>query len=87
MFDEGSERLEASLDIVKIVKSLKKLKILMENSFMTDDVKKQIKHSEKNLIFLSSNSSGDEKQGPKIAVPTKRVTLKNKNIHRQESSI
>ena len=55
MFEDGSEKVENHLDVIKIVKSLKKLKILMENSFMTDEVKKQIKHSEKNIIYLSSD--------------------------------
>ena len=40
MFDDGSDKLDAHLDVVKIVKSLKKLKILMENTMMTDDIKK-----------------------------------------------
>ena len=59
MFDEGTEKIESHLDVVKIVKSLKKLKILMENSFLTEKVKKQIKHSEKNIIQLSSDDSHD----------------------------
>ena len=81
MFNEGTEKLEDHLDIVKIVKSLKKLKIVMENSFMTEDVKKQIKHSEKNLIYLSSDNE-DERNAHKVIVPVKRVTRKNKNINR-----
>ena len=81
MFDEGTEKMEDHLDIVKIVKSLKKLKIVMENSFMTEDVKKQIKHSEKNLIYLSSDNE-DERNAHKVIVPVKRVTRKNKNINR-----
>ena len=40
MLDEGSEKLDLHLDVVKIIKSVKKLKILMENSFMTNEVKK-----------------------------------------------
>lgn len=67
MFDDGTEKLEDHLDIVKIVKSLKKLKILMENSLMTEEVKKQIKHSEKNLIYLSD--SGDDREAHEIVIP------------------
>ena len=54
MFSAGSEKIDTHLDVIKIVKSLKKLKILMENSFMTDDIKKEIKHSKKNIIYISS---------------------------------
>ena len=60
MLDEGSEKLDVHLDVVKIIKSLKKLKILMENSFMTDEVKKQIKHSKKNILYLSSDDDEDK---------------------------
>ena len=63
MFDEGCERIEKQLDVIKIVKGLRNVRILMENSFMTEDVKKQIKHSEKFLIYLSSDSA-DEKEIP-----------------------
>ena len=51
MLNEGSEKIDINLDVVKMIKSVKKLKILMENLFMTDEVKKQIKHSEKNILF------------------------------------
>ena len=70
MLDEGSEKLDINLDVVKIIKSLKKLKILMENSFLTDEVKKQIKHSEKNILILSSDENED-----KIKIPF--IELKN----------
>ena len=40
MFDDGTQKIENHFDVIKIVKSLKKLKILMENSFLTEDVKK-----------------------------------------------
>ena len=70
MLDEGSEKLDINLDVVKIIKSLKKLKILMENSFLTDEVKKQIKHSEKNILNLSSDENED-----KIKIPF--IELKN----------
>ena len=82
MFDDGTEKLEDHLDIVKIVKSLKKLKILMENSFMTEDVKKQIKHSEKNLLYLSAES-GEEREGlkPEILIPNMQGSGKNTSIN------
>ena len=71
MYEDGSERLDAHLDVLKIVKSLKKLKILMENSMMTEEMKKEIKHSEKNVIYLDDddlNLEEKEKDGD-IEIP------------------
>ena len=62
MLNEGSEKIDINLDVVKMIKSVKKLKILMENLFMTDEVKKQIKHSEKNILNLSSEENEDKKK-------------------------
>ena len=59
LFDEASERIEKQFDVVKIVKGLREVKILMENSFMTDDIKKQLKHDKKIIIDLSSNEETD----------------------------
>ena len=60
MLEIGSAKLESHLDVVKIIKSLNKLKILMENSFMNDKMKKQIKHCDKNILYLSSDDDEDK---------------------------
>ena len=49
-----SSRLSQDLDIVKIIRSLRDLKILMKNSLMSKNMKLQIRHSGKNLINLYS---------------------------------
>jgi hypothetical protein len=59
---EGRKRIEKELDIVKIMKSLRDIKLLMKNSLMTPDIKFQVAHCEKNFIDIeldgedSSNS-------------------------------
>ena len=49
---EGRKRIEKELDIVKIMKSLRDIKLLMKNSLMTPDIKYQVVHSEKNFIDI-----------------------------------
>ena len=82
MFDDGSDKLDAHLDVVKIVKSLKKLKILMENTMMTDDIKKEIKHSEKNIIYLSSEEE-DTKEKTVTEMSNLKSVLPMKNSENQ----
>ena len=42
LLNEGRKRIEKELDIVKILKSLRDIKILMKNSLMTPEIKYQI---------------------------------------------
>jgi hypothetical protein len=49
-----------SLNVVKIVRSLRDLKILMNNSLLNDELRKYLRHAEKNLIDLESDSDDDE---------------------------
>lgn len=55
LYDKGQEMIETQLNILKIVKNLRNLKILMRGSMMTEKVKQQIAHEEKNLINLDSD--------------------------------
>ena len=55
LFDEGERRIESELNVVKVIKSLKKLKILIKNSMMDENVKLQIEHNKKNVINLESS--------------------------------
>jgi len=60
---EGRKRIEKELDIVKIMKSLRDIKLLMKNSLMTPEIKYQVAHSEKNFIDIEldgENSSNSE---------------------------
>lgn len=49
---EGKKRIEKELNIVKIMKSLRDIKILMKNSMMSPDIRFQVAHSEKNFIDI-----------------------------------
>ena len=53
----GADRIEAELNIVKVIRALRNIKILMRNSLMSKQVKYEIKHVEKNLINIDSNDS------------------------------
>jgi hypothetical protein len=37
LFEVGIEKINAELDILKIIKNMKNLKIIMKNKFMNDD--------------------------------------------------
>ena len=52
LLNEGRKRIEKELDIVKILKSLRDIKISMKNSLMTPEIKYQISHCEKNFIDI-----------------------------------
>ena len=52
MLHDGKRRIEKELDILKIMKSIRNVKILMKNSLLSPDVKFQIAHADKNVIDL-----------------------------------
>ena len=56
LYEKGQDRIDTELDIVKMMKSLRNMKILMRNSFMDEEVKYQITHSKKNLINIDTSS-------------------------------
>ena len=59
---EGSSRIEANLNIVKIAKNQTDLKVLMRNSMLNEDVQFNIKHSEKNYINLDKSSESESSE-------------------------
>ena len=48
------------LNIVKIIKNLKDIKILMKYSLMTKELKHQIRHSERYMIDLDKDNEDDD---------------------------
>ena len=59
MIDEAQDRLEKELNIIKIIHSLRNMKVLMKNSLMSEKVKFELAHSNKNFIDLDASSSSD----------------------------
>mmetsp|Transcript_9208 Transcript_9208/g.15487 ORF Transcript_9208/g.15487 Transcript_9208/m.15487 type:complete len:175 (+) Transcript_9208:410-934(+) len=57
LYEQSVERIESELDVIKIIKGLKDLKILMKNSVLNPEVKYQIKHSSKYLIDLEDSAA------------------------------
>ena len=47
------------MDIVKFMNNIRNFKIVLRNSIMDPDVKKEIKHAEKNLIILDSSDTDE----------------------------
>ena len=47
------------MNIVKIIRTLRDIKILMKNSLMTHEVKHEIRHADKNVIDLEDTIDED----------------------------
>lgn len=60
LYNQGKLRIEKDLNIIKLVRNIKRLKILMKCSLLTKDVKFQIAHSVKNCIDLDDHDKCDE---------------------------
>lgn len=54
IYNETGDKIETELNIIKIIKNLKDIKILMKYSLLTKELKHQIRHSEKYLIDLDA---------------------------------
>ena len=52
--------IEKDLNMIKLVRNIKRSKILWKCSMMTPDIKLQIAHSNKNVIDLDSESESDD---------------------------
>jgi hypothetical protein len=61
VLNEGKERIEKELNIVKIMKSVRDIKILMKHSMMSPDVRFQVAHSVKNFIDIEIDSDEEIK--------------------------
>ena len=57
LYEEGGDRIESELNIVKFMNNIRNFKIVLRHSLMDPKVKAQIKHTEKNCIIL--DTSGD----------------------------
>lgn len=62
LYSETQLRLKTSLNVVKIIRSLRDLKILMNNSLLSPELKNYLRHAEKNLIDLENTSDLDEEE-------------------------
>ena len=60
LYDIGEDKLSTELDIVKILKTLRDMKILLKGTLMNDpETKFQVKHAPKNIINLDESSDLD----------------------------
>jgi len=70
LYEKGQEKIESELDIVRLTKNLRYMKILLRNSLMSRRVKFDIMHQEKNLIDVSNDE--DEAEAEELEVQTQR---------------
>ena len=59
MYEEGNDRIEGKLNIVKIAKQQTDVKVLLKNSMLNDEIMYQIRHSQKNCIDLDASSESE----------------------------
>lgn len=52
MLEEGKMRMNSELNIVKIAKSIRNLKVLVKSSLMNRDIRLQIEHAKNSVIDL-----------------------------------
>ena len=56
LYERGEENLEKEMDIVKIVRNLRNLKIFIKKYIVDEETLEMIKHSDKNIIHIDSTS-------------------------------
>jgi len=52
LYKLGKERIQKELDVSKLVKNLRNLKILVKNSFLNEKIGFMIYHSRKNILDI-----------------------------------
>ena len=55
MYEEGIYKIEKDLNLVRLVKMLKRINILMRNSLMTSKIDFEIAHQPDNCLDLDDN--------------------------------
>ena len=55
LLKKGREKLHEEVDIIKILKELRDLKVIIKHSLMNPEIKFQIQHTEENLIDLDES--------------------------------
>ena len=56
----STERVEADLDLIKVVRNMRNFKILLSSFLMTPKVKFEIAHQAKNVLDLNDTVSEDQ---------------------------
>jgi len=57
LYKKGSDQIEKDMDIVKIVRDIKQMKIFIKNKFFDKVTKFQLMHNRRNIIDLEDTSS------------------------------
>ena len=57
LYEEGTERLEADLDLDRIILKLKRLDILSKKFLTTKEQRMEVRHDNKNIINLDSSDN------------------------------
>ena len=63
LYTEGSDRIEKEFDIVKIVKSIRNIKVFLKNRLMDSKVRFEVRHSHKNVIEVYTSDMSSEWDG------------------------
>ena len=52
LYEEGEDRIDTELDIVKIMKGVRDAEVMLKSSVMDNEAQFQIQHAEKNYINI-----------------------------------
>jgi hypothetical protein len=85
LFERGQERLEKEMDIIKMIKSLRNIKIFLKSKLLDPRTNMKIKHHLKNLISVdtSSESSSSEEENPRKK-PKELTTINRVPVQRAQ---
>ena len=56
LYNEGKQKIDRDLNVIRLVKNLNFLKIFMNNNLMSEKVRWQVAHCEKNTIRIDTDS-------------------------------
>lgn len=59
LYNKTRDKIERQLNIIKLIKNVRNQKVISKNSILTDMLKQQLKHCEKNVIDLEDTSDFD----------------------------
>lgn len=78
MYEESDERIDAELDIVRMLRDLRNAKILLSNTMMDKATKFDIAHNDKNLIRLDTSDEEEDESEEKDPVEQIENEVKDK---------
>ena len=75
LYEDGDSRIEASLDIIKIIKHMRYLTVLMKHSVMNKDAQKLLLHARNGILDLDEDLPVNIGQDEMTTIGNEKVIL------------